>query len=36
VVAIFTGNYNQPDNWRLPVRVIEEFVVPAVTERRMG
>lgn len=36
VVVIFAGNYNQPDDWRLPVRVIEEFVVPAVTARRKG
>lgn len=36
VVVIFAGNYNQPDNWRIPVRVIEDFVVPAVRERRGG
>ncbi|WP_206057237.1 serine hydrolase [Nitratireductor sp. XY-223] len=33
VVAIFAGNYNDPDAWRLPVKVIEEFMVPAVRAR---
>jgi len=36
VIVIFAGNYNQPDNWQIPVRVIEEFVVPAVRARRGG
>ena len=30
VVALFAGNYNKEDAWRLPVKVISEFVVPAL------
>ena len=30
VIAVFAGNYNQPDAWKLPVKIIEEFVVPAL------
>ncbi len=30
VVAVFAGNYNKPDAWKVPVKVIAEFVVPAV------
>lgn len=33
VVAIFAGNYNQPDAWRLPVKVIAEFFGPAFEAR---
>ncbi len=36
VIVIFAGNYNQPDNWQIPVRVLEHFVIPAVQERRGG
>lgn len=36
VIVIFAGNYNQPDNWQIPVRVLEHFVIPAVRERRGG
>lgn len=32
VVAIIAGNYNQPDDWKLPVRVIERYLVPALRE----
>ena len=28
IVAVFAGNYNQLDAWKLPVKVIEDFVVP--------
>lgn len=30
IIAIFAGNYNQPDAWTLPVKLIEEFVIPAL------
>lgn len=32
-VAVFAGNYNQPDAWKLPVTLIEAFVAPAVRKR---
>jgi CubicO group peptidase (beta-lactamase class C family) len=28
VTVIFAGNYNQPGDWKLPVKVIEDYVVP--------
>ncbi len=28
VTVIFSGNYNQPDDWKLPVKVIEDYIVP--------
>ena len=31
VIVIFAGNYNQPDAWKMPVRVLEEYVFPAWT-----
>lgn len=30
VVAVFAGNYNQPDAWKVPVAVIMEHVVPGL------
>ncbi len=33
IVAVMAGNYNQPDAWRIPVSIIEEFVAPAVRAR---
>lgn len=33
VVAVLAGNYNQPGDWQLPVKIIEEYVVPAVQAR---
>lgn len=33
VVVVMAGNYNHPDAWRLPVAVITELVLPAVTRR---
>ena len=30
VIVIFAGNYNQPDAWKLGVRLIEEYLVPAL------
>ncbi|MEM8753871.1 MAG: hypothetical protein AAGF90_12910, partial [Pseudomonadota bacterium] len=33
VVAIFAGNYNQPEAWRLPVKVISEYFAPAFEAR---
>lgn len=29
VIAVFAGNYNQADAWKLPVKIVEEFLVPA-------
>lgn len=28
VVLVFAGNYNAPDAWELPVKIITDFVVP--------
>lgn len=33
IVVVFAGNYNQPDAWKLPVRIITEFAVPAIRDR---
>ena len=33
IVAVLAGNYNQPDAWKIPVKIIEGFVVPAVQAR---
>ena len=30
IVVVFAGNYNQRDAWKLPVRIITEFVLPAI------
>ncbi len=30
VIAINAGNYNQPDDWKTPVSVIVDYVVPAL------
>ena len=32
VLAVFAGNYNQPDAWRLPVKIITDFLVPALVD----
>jgi CubicO group peptidase (beta-lactamase class C family) len=32
VIAVTAGNYNRPDDWKLPARVIEAFVIPAVID----
>jgi CubicO group peptidase (beta-lactamase class C family) len=32
VVVVFAGNYNQKDAWRLPVKVITDFLVPALED----
>ena len=29
LILVNAGNYNQPDHWKIPVRVIEEFLSPA-------
>ena len=29
-IVITAGNYNQPDDWQLPVKVIAEYVMPAL------
>jgi len=33
IVVVFAGNYNQADAWKLPVKIITEFVLPAVLQR---
>ena len=33
VVATFAGNYNDPEAWRLPLRVLLEYAVPEAQER---
>ncbi len=33
IIAVLAGNYNQPDAWQLPVRIIDEFMVPALKEK---
>lgn len=32
VVVIFAGNYNAPDQWKMPIRLMARFVVPAVQD----
>ena len=32
--VVFAGNYDQPDAWRLPFKVLEEFVLPALESGR--
>ncbi len=32
-VVVFAGNYNLPDAWKLPVRIITDFALPAVLPR---
>jgi CubicO group peptidase (beta-lactamase class C family) len=33
ITVVFAGNYNQTDNWKLPVKIIWEFVVPAINAK---
>ncbi|WP_419910536.1 serine hydrolase domain-containing protein [Hoeflea sp.] len=28
IIAVFAGNYNRPDAWKLSVKIIEEYLVP--------
>ena len=30
MVVVTAGNYNHPENWRLPVAVLNQFVLPAL------
>jgi len=30
VIVVFAGNYNKPDAWKLPVKIIVDFIVPAL------
>ena len=30
VMVVFAGNYNQPDAWKIPVKVSVEFLSPAL------
>jgi CubicO group peptidase (beta-lactamase class C family) len=32
VLVVMAGNYNQPDAWRLPVTIIAEILIPALTK----
>ena len=33
ILVILAGRYNEPDGWKLPVQVIEDFLLPAIAER---
>ncbi len=33
VVVIFAGNYNQPDQWKMPIKLMSKIVIPSVRER---
>jgi len=33
IVVVFAGNYNQPDAWNLPVKILTEYALPAVVPR---
>lgn len=33
VLVVFAGNYNQPDAWKIPVKVSVEFLSPALQEK---
>jgi CubicO group peptidase (beta-lactamase class C family) len=33
VLVVTAGNYNQPDAWKLPVTIIAEILIPALTKR---
>lgn len=33
LIAVFAGNYNDPEAWRLPVKIILEFLVPTLEGR---
>ncbi len=35
VLVVFAGNYNQPEAWRMPVKIIADYVLPEV-RKRMG
>jgi CubicO group peptidase (beta-lactamase class C family) len=30
VIVVFAGNYNKPSAWKLPVKIIVDFIVPAL------
>ncbi len=30
VIVVFAGNYNKSDAWKLPVKIIVDFIVPAL------
>jgi len=30
VVVIFVGNYHRPDAWKLPVKLIVDFIIPSL------
>jgi len=32
VVVVFAGNYNRPGDWKLPVKLTVDFIVPALTK----
>lgn len=32
IIVIYAGNYNEPDAWKVPVKIIEEFIVPEVKD----
>ncbi len=32
-VVVFAGNYNQPDAWQLPAKIITNFALPAIRSK---
>lgn len=36
VVVVTAGNYNQPENWRTPIAVLGQFVLPALASGPPG
>lgn len=33
IIAVYAGNYNQAQDWKLPVKLIENFVVPVLKSK---
>jgi CubicO group peptidase (beta-lactamase class C family) len=33
VLVVMAGNYNHPDAWKVPVTIIAEILIPALTKR---
>ncbi|MEZ5924359.1 MAG: serine hydrolase [Hyphomicrobiaceae bacterium] len=36
VIAINAGNYNRPDDWKMPVKLIEGYLVPGLRDQIVG
>ena len=33
VLVVFAGNYNHPDAWKMPVKIITDIVSPEIRKR---